>query len=76
MGQDLKLNTAIVAATVLGIAQREERIGKRLDRAELEALIRDTGFDDYLNSEGIWEDFLAGRRGRTQGPAPGDSGGR
>jgi carboxypeptidase Q len=62
--RELKLNTAIMAATVLGISQRDERLGKRLDRFELEALIHETGFVDYLESEGLWEEFVAGRRGR------------
>jgi hypothetical protein len=68
--RDLKLNTAIMAATMLGIAQREERLGERLGRAELEALIEETGFDQYLKDEGIWEDFLAGRRGRNLESGP------
>lgn len=63
--RDLKLNTAIMAATLLGISQREERMGRRLGRPELETLIQDTGFVEYLKSEGIWEDFVAGRRGRA-----------
>jgi len=63
--RDLKLNTAIMAATMLGIAQRDARLGERLGRAEVEALIKETGFDQYLKDEGIWEDFLAGRRGRA-----------
>lgn len=63
--RDLKLNTAIVATTILGISQREDRLGKRLGRTELEALIQSTGFIEYLKNENIWEDFLAGRRGRA-----------
>ena len=65
--RDLKLNTAIMASTMLGIAQRDARLGARLSRAEIEALIKETGFDQYLKDEGIWEDFLAGRRGRAPG---------
>jgi hypothetical protein len=67
--RDLKLNTAIMATALLGISQREERLGKRLDHTELETLIQDTGFIDYLKDEGIWEEFLAGRRGRALEPA-------
>ena len=63
--RELRLNTAIMAAALLGISQREERLGERLGRAELETLIEETGFDEYLEDEGIWEDFLAGRRGRA-----------
>ena len=66
--REIKLNTAIMAATMLGIAQREKRLGTRLDRAGVEALIEETGFDAYLKSEGIWEDFQAGRRGRIPTP--------
>lgn len=63
--RDLKLNTAIMATAMLGIAQREERLGRRLSRGEVETLVQETGFVDYLKDEGIWEDFLAGRRGRV-----------
>jgi len=63
--RDLKLNTAIMAATLLGVSQRDKRVGARLGRAELEALIQESGFDEYLKDEGIWDDFLAGRRGRA-----------
>jgi carboxypeptidase Q len=65
--RDLELNTAIMAVTLLGISQRDERLGRRLDHAELEALFQQTGFVHYLKSRGMWEDFLAGRRGRAPG---------
>jgi len=61
----LKLNTAVMATALVGISQREERLGHRLSRAEVETSIEESGFDSYLRDEGMWEDFLAGRRGRA-----------
>jgi carboxypeptidase Q len=66
--RELKLNTAIMAVTLLGIAQRDEPLGKRLDRSELEALIEGTDFVDSLKLAGIWDDFQNGRRGRAPNP--------
>ena len=54
-----------MATALVGISQREERLGHRLSRAEVETSIEESGFDSYLRNEGIWEDFLAGRRGRA-----------
>jgi hypothetical protein len=63
--RDLRLNAAVMATAILGISEREERVGSRLSRAEVEALVQDTGFASYLEEEGIWEEFLAGTRGRA-----------
>ena len=62
--RELKLNTAIAAVTAWGIADRVEPIGKRQSRAELEALMKETGLDKELQSLDMWQDFQSGARGR------------
>jgi len=61
----LKMNTVVLATAMLGLAQRDEPAGRRLSRAEVEKQVEDTGFDSYLRDEEMWDDFVAGRRGRA-----------
>lgn len=60
----LKLQTAYAAVTMLGIANRDERLGRRYTRAEVEALIKAKGFDTYMKRNGIWPQWVKGERGR------------
>ncbi|MGH8277082.1 MAG: M28 family metallopeptidase, partial [Steroidobacteraceae bacterium] len=62
--RELKLHTALAALTAWGIADRSEPIGKRLSRAELEALIKDTGLDQQMKLLGYWQEWESGQRGR------------
>jgi carboxypeptidase Q len=62
--RELKLNTVLAAVTAWGIADRVEPIGKRQSRAEVEALLKETGFDKELKAFGMWQDFESGARGR------------
>jgi carboxypeptidase Q len=62
--RELKLNTVLAAVTAWGIADRAEPIGKRQSRAEVEALVKDTGFDKQLKIYKVWDDFQSGARGR------------
>jgi carboxypeptidase Q len=62
--RELKLNTVIAAVTAWGIADRVKPIGKRQSRAELEALMKETGLDKELQSLDMWKDFQSGARGR------------
>jgi hypothetical protein len=62
--RELKLHTALAAVTVFGIAERAERIGKRQSRAEIEALMKETGLDKQLQTFGLWEQWQKGQRGR------------
>ena len=63
--RELKLHTALAALTAWGIADRTEPIGKRLSRAELDALVRETGLDQQMKLLGYWDDWQKGVRGRT-----------
>jgi carboxypeptidase Q len=62
--RELKLNTVLAAVTAWGIADRLEALGQRQSRAELEALMKETGLDKELQSLDMWKDFQSGARGR------------
>ena len=62
--RELKLNTALAALTALGIADRTEPLGKRLTRAELDVLVKETGLDQQMKLLGYWDDWQSGVRGR------------
>jgi carboxypeptidase Q len=62
--RELKLNTTIAALTIWGLADRPTPLGKRLSRAELETLMKETGLDQQMKSMGFWHDWEKGTRGR------------
>jgi len=62
--RELKLNTTIAALTAWGLADRANLLGKRLSRAELETLMKDTGLDQQMKSMGYWQAWEKGARGR------------
>jgi len=62
--RELKLHTALAALTAWGIADRTEPLGKRLSRAEMETLVKETGLDQQLKALGYWDAWLKGERGR------------
>jgi len=62
--RELKLHTALAALTAWGIADRAEPLGKRLSRAELEVLVKETGLDQQLKLFGYWDAWQSGARGR------------
>ena len=62
----LKLHTAYAAVTMTGIANQEQRLGRRLERAEIEKVMRETGFDQQLKIFGQWAQWERGERGRQK----------
>jgi carboxypeptidase Q len=62
--RELKLNTTIAALTTWGLADRRTPLGKRLSRAELEILMKESGLDQQMKSMGFWHDWEKGTRGR------------
>jgi carboxypeptidase Q len=62
--RELKLHTVIAALTAWGIANRAEPLGKRLSRAELDVLVKETGLDQQLKLLGYWDAWQSGARGR------------
>jgi len=62
--RELKLHTVLAALTAWGIADRTEPLGKRLARAELDVLVKETGLDQQLKLLGYWDAWQSGQRGR------------
>jgi carboxypeptidase Q len=62
--RELKLHTVLAALTAWGIADRAEPLGKRLSRAELDGLVKETGLDQQMKLLGYWDAWQKGERGR------------
>lgn len=62
--RELKLHTVLAAVTAWGIADRTEPFGKRLSRAELDTLVKETGLDQQMKTLGYWDAWQSGGRGR------------
>jgi hypothetical protein len=62
--RELKMNAVIAALTAWGIANHFEPIGKRLSRAELDTMVKQTGLDEQMKALGYWEQWQSGTRGR------------
>jgi carboxypeptidase Q len=62
--RELKLHAALAALTAWGIADRTEPLGKRLSRAELDVLVKETGLDQQMKLLGYWDSWQSGARGR------------
>jgi carboxypeptidase Q len=60
----LKLNTVVAALTAWGIADRTEPLGKRLNHAEIEQHLVETGIDKQMKFFGLWDAWQSGARGR------------
>ena len=58
----------IAAGTVFGLANAEQRIGPRLDRDGVEALLHRSGMADQMKFLMLWDDWESGRRGRQAKP--------
>ena len=63
-GGSLLAAAVLAAVTAWGIADRTEPIGKRQTRAEIEALMKDTGLDEQMKTLGYWDSWQSGARGR------------
>ncbi len=63
--QQLKLNSAIVAAMVWGFANAEDRL-PRFTREQLEELITSTDLEHQMRNFGVWEEWASGDRGRQE----------
>lgn len=62
--RELKLHAALAALTAWGIADRAEPLGKRLSRAELDLVVKETGLDQQMKLLGYWDAWQSGARGR------------
>jgi carboxypeptidase Q len=60
----LKTHVATAAATTFAIADFPDRIGPRLDRAQIAQTLTETHLDDQMKGFNIWDDWAKGERGR------------
>ncbi len=65
--KELKDQATIAAVTAYNIADRPDRLGKRLTRVEIARLLRETRLDEQLKFLGLWQEWETGRRGRRDG---------
>ncbi len=63
---ELKKHVGIAGVTAYALADREERIGPRQTRKEVEDLMKQTGLDEELKLEGLWKMWESGERGRAE----------
>ena len=61
---ELKRHVAIAAVSAFALADREERIGPRQSRSEIEQLLKDTGLEEEMHQDGFWPLWESGERGR------------
>jgi hypothetical protein len=61
---DLKRNTAIVAVTAFGIAERAAPIGPRQSRSQIKSLLETSGLERDMKGTGLWPLWESGERGR------------
>jgi Zn-dependent M28 family amino/carboxypeptidase len=62
----LKKQVAEAAALSTGLANLPEKIGPRLTHDRIEQTMRETNGVELLKSEGIWDDWVSGKRGRQK----------
>jgi carboxypeptidase Q len=62
----LKKHVAEAAALSIGLANLPEKIGPRLTHDQIEQTMRDTNSVDLLKADGVWDDWVSGKRGRQK----------
>ena len=60
----LKRQVAIAAVTAYALADRAQRIAPRQSRADVEAMMKETGLDEEMKILGLWPAWASGERGR------------
>ncbi|MGH9734589.1 MAG: M20/M25/M40 family metallo-hydrolase [Candidatus Acidiferrales bacterium] len=61
----LKKQVAIAALTTYALANDERRIGPRQTRVEIEQLLKKTGLEQQMKTQGLWSAWSDGERGRA-----------
>lgn len=62
----LKNHVADAAYLTFALADSDQRVGRRLGRAEIEETMHETHLDDQLKTFGMWKDWESGKRGRAK----------
>jgi hypothetical protein len=62
----LKKHVAEAAALSFALANAPERVGPRLERAQIQQTLRETHMDDEMKAMGMWDEWANGKRGRVK----------
>jgi carboxypeptidase Q len=62
----LKRHVAEATLLALELASLPEKIGPRLTHDQIEQTMRDTNSVEMLKADGIWDDWVSGKRGRQK----------
>jgi len=62
----LKKHVAEAAALSVELADLPHKIGPRLTHDQIEQTMRDSNSVDMLKEDGVWEDWVSGKRGRQK----------
>jgi carboxypeptidase Q len=62
----LKKHVAEAAALAFELADLPQKIGPRLTHEQIEQTMRDTNSVEMLKADGIWDDWVSGKRGRQK----------
>ena len=62
----LKKHVAEAAALSVGLANLPEKIGPRLTHDQIEQTMRDSNSVNMLKTDGVWDDWISGKRGRQK----------
>jgi carboxypeptidase Q len=64
--RQLKKHVAEAAALSVELADLPEKIGPRLTHDQIEQTMRETNSVEMLKADGIWDDWVSGKRGRQK----------
>jgi carboxypeptidase Q len=62
----LKKHVAEASALSVELANLPQKIGPRLTHDEIEQTMRDTNSVEMMKSDGVWDDWVSGKRGRQK----------
>ncbi len=62
----LKKNVAEAAVLTFALANAADRMGPRLNRAQIEQTLHESHLDQELKDAGMWDEWASGKRGRQQ----------
>jgi carboxypeptidase Q len=62
----LKKHVAEATELTFALANAPGRVGPRLDRAQIEQTLHESGLDQEMKDMGMWEEWANGKRGRKQ----------
>ncbi|HET7209522.1 MAG TPA: M20/M25/M40 family metallo-hydrolase [Terriglobales bacterium] len=63
---ELKKHVTEAAELTFALANTPQPVGPRLDHAQIETTLHETGLDEQLKTFGIWQEWQSGKRGRAK----------